>query len=47
MFTTIVAVIGGLNTVLRTVATWIIQLVTYIKQETTPQNIHVSRVIIV
>ena len=47
IFTILIAVIGGLNTVLRMLAPWIIQLLVHIIQEATSRNNHVSRVAVV
>ena len=47
VFTTIVALIGGLNTVLRLFVPWLIELITYIKVKVRLQKNHVQGVVIV
>jgi hypothetical protein len=47
IFTTIIALIGGLNTIFRLFVPLIIQTITHIKQQLKPQNTHIQRVVIV
>jgi hypothetical protein len=47
IFTTIIALIGGLKTILRLFIPLIIQIIIHIKQKIRPSNTHIQRVVIV